>query len=367
MVDAFVCEFPGCHASYRRKEHLTRHAARHVDGESFECSICGKQFGRSDTRRRHLRQNHNVAEPANRIRACQQCRELKTRCHGGSPCTECSRRKTSCSLSTHTSTSISISPHMEGTVIRNSTRRQTEERAINTYFDLFDPHWPFIHHGTFKRQQETRLLVQSVVAIGLWLSGESVARAAAVDLHHVLGGTILQHRDKWECLSAPTSVSPCKWPIPLFQAVILHLLFFIISEPSLSLGPDLKPVLPSKASNLLDAVVSSCRWLKMFHYPSILAQFSNDNLASYIWLGIEEIKRFNLALFKIGRRFSTPNSIQVEELQFPMPAHDELWNAVDQEEWNEALARSGGSIEEFDGPLEEVWISKSANLLRCLD
>jgi hypothetical protein len=110
----------------------------------------------------------------------------------------------------------------------------------------------------------------------------------------------------------------------------------------------------------------------MFHYPNILAQFRDDHLASYIWLCTEEIKRFNITLFRVGRRFgsssnqSTPR-VMTEELQFPPPAHDELWNAVHQEDWNAVLAKSARKIDEFDGPLEDLWISNSAALFQSID
>ncbi|KAL4863312.1 hypothetical protein BDV12DRAFT_189777 [Aspergillus spectabilis] len=384
---SFVCHFPGCNASYRRKEHMTRHSAQHVDRGSFGCSICGKQFGRRNTLRRHVRQAHKVVEPAFRIRACQKCREMKLRCHGGAPCTECSRRQSVCSLAGDNPTTLD----MERRVFRSSNRTDTEQRAIGKYFELFDPHWPFVHRGTFKQQQETPLLVQSVVAIGLWMSGERVARSAAIELHTVLGSAIMQQR---VCMTSfvcnnffnnikidrtsgsahtpPDSAGSCRWPIPLYQSILLHILFCAISDGNVSIGPDLKPVLPSAAATPLGVLVASCRRLRMFHYPSILAQFRAAHLASYIWLCTEEIKRFNITLFRVGRRFSgssdqsTPR-VRPEELQFPPPAHDEPWNAVCQEDWNTVLAKSARKIDEFDGPLENFWISNSAALVQSID
>jgi hypothetical protein len=62
---------------------------------------------------------------------------------------------------------------------------------VGIYFELFHPHWPFIHRGTFI-EFETPLLVQSMVAIGLWMTGEENSRSKAVDLHTVLGKAIRQ-------------------------------------------------------------------------------------------------------------------------------------------------------------------------------
>ncbi|KAL4876769.1 hypothetical protein BJY04DRAFT_231378 [Aspergillus karnatakaensis] len=366
MAGSFICHFPGCTATYRRKEHLTRHAAQHAETESFQCPRCDKQFKRSDTLRRHLRQGHGINEPTVRIRACQSCRELKTRCYGRFPCTECSRRQTQCSAPGDAPPHPN--PVSKRQIYPRFNQTPTEQRAIETYFELFDPHWTFIHRGTLTQHADTPLVVQSVVVIGLWLSGEDAARSAARQLHGVLGSAILQQRSKWECISPPECPGTCKWPIPLYQSILLHILFFAISNDDKALGSDFKPILPSTASTLLSTLADSCRKLGMFHYPTILAQFRNDHVASYIWLCIEEIKRFNIALFRTCRRFSNlSDRVEVDELQFPPPAIDDLWNAIEQEDWNAALTKRARKIDEFDGPLEEHWISNSAGIFKSID
>lgn len=64
------------------------------------------------------------------------------------------------------------------------------QQCINLYFEKFHPHWPFIHKPSFDFHQETPLLVQSMVVIGLWARGGQRAQSAAVELHGKLDSAI---------------------------------------------------------------------------------------------------------------------------------------------------------------------------------
>lgn len=108
----------------------------------------------------------------------------------------------------------------------------------------------------------------------------------------------------------------------------------------------------------------------MFYYPNILARYEQSDPASYAWICIEEVKRFNLALYRVCRALSrssnscTANSLlRAEELHFPMPENDLLWNAMTGEEWTSAMAE-GANRDRLDGSREENWISHSAELLQ---
>ncbi|KAL3441452.1 hypothetical protein BJX65DRAFT_254409 [Aspergillus insuetus] len=358
MPKQFQCRFPGCNASYARKEHLTRHAAQHVRQQSFTCPTCGNEFGRSDTLRRHIRQNHGISCPISRIRACDSCRALKARCDGGSPCRECSRRQIACSLS---GTSPTLAP--------TSSREEKEKRAIAMYWSDFHPRWPFVHQASFQNYEEGPLLVQSIVAIGLWATGEQSARSAALQLHKVLGSALLEQRDKWECPHLDRVSDFSSWPIPTFQAIVLYILFALISKGTAMIGFDLKPVLPSAEMDLLGSLVTTCRHLGMFHYPTILAQYSNDHVKAYIWIGVEEIKRLNLALFKLCRSIAPSEGrcrLAPTELQFPLPTGERLWSAVTSADWHAEAAKEGSNLDKTRGP-DEPWISESAELVRCID
>lgn len=212
----FRCYFPGCNASYRRKEHLHRHEGKHFQQEAFICSNCAREFGRrylhslftysfqqtlalihlqiSDTLRRHVRQRHGIIEPLKRAqRACESCHAGKSRCEGGVPCDECLRRKVQCSFNDSTGTienqsSRSVT-HRVSSVKHDQPRLQKTEKTehyIRLYFEVFHPSWPFIHKGTFDIRHETPFLVQSMVVIGLWATKEQSAQSAAVELHSKL-------------------------------------------------------------------------------------------------------------------------------------------------------------------------------------
>lgn len=48
----FQCTYPGCGSSYRRKEHLNRHAQQHTKEPKFVCTYCARKFFRRSVSRR---------------------------------------------------------------------------------------------------------------------------------------------------------------------------------------------------------------------------------------------------------------------------------------------------------------------------
>ncbi|KAI9373857.1 hypothetical protein BJX61DRAFT_357486 [Aspergillus egyptiacus] len=403
----FKCHFPGCTASYRRKEHLGRHQTQHRLRLSFQCPTCGREFGRSDTLRRHVRQVHNETQPLPpKKQACDNCRNLKCRCEGGPPCSECLRRRITCSLDGETPSRESEArqsfptpperhpelPSPSPSSSRGHPHRiqtgsfEKERRFLSLYFKLFHPYWPFIHQGSFNEHSETPILVQSMVVIGLWVSGEENARSAAIELHKALGVAIRQQREVWDASIAENASSNCTWPIPMYQALLLHIIFALLrSGGSGSLGLDLKPSLPVADAELLDCLVASCKRLGLLHYPNMLARFSQNDLPSYVWVSIEEVKRFNVALYRICRTLSeqydrssidgrvTDDSsvtgaraqrLSARDLQFPMPRNTPLWNAVSKEVWD-AAATEDVFCHNLEDTQEEQWISRSAGTLEA--
>lgn len=156
-----------------------------------------------DTLRRHVRRNHKINEPIRRVRqACANCRGMKSRCEGGAPCSECLRRKTPCSLTNRDEVAgtESSDKSIHRTLPPNSLfssqphRHEKERQALRLYFELFHPHWPFVHQGSFNAPSETPLLLQAMVAIGLWVSGEQSAQSVAIDLHKMLNVAIHQQK-----------------------------------------------------------------------------------------------------------------------------------------------------------------------------
>ncbi|KAJ5129634.1 uncharacterized protein N7515_005673 [Penicillium bovifimosum] len=388
----YHCGFPGCNAGYQRKGHLRRHEAQHREGRALQCSTCTQVFHRRDTLRRHVQTVHGIAEPAAQLKqACTHCRNQKIRCDGGPPCTNCQRRGIQCSLARQAEV-VQPGPSPNNALDTRWTRQgflrlpprmrrsEIEDRFVGRYFDLFHPHWPFIHQGTFT-EYETPLLIQSMVVIGMWMTDEEETRCQAINLHKVLGDAIRQQTEHWDGSLSEAPCASSSWPIPTYQAILLHIISAGMIRGSGSLLPDLKPSLTAPDADLLQRFVASCKKLGMFYYPNILARHPKNQPAAYIWVSIEEIKRFNLTLFKVCKSFSGLSrqrrdldgliddrektvswGLSARDLQFPLPRNAPLWNALNPEEWfaadTENVYRHGpGDI------LEQAWISWSADVL----
>ncbi|RDW65771.1 Zn(II)2Cys6 transcription factor [Aspergillus mulundensis] len=95
-----------CHETFRRVEHLKRHALTHDDAKPHACQFCGAQYKRSDALRRHwktctARIAAGVGIPkrslsGKRKQACDSCTARKRACSTALPCSECAMRKTEC-------------------------------------------------------------------------------------------------------------------------------------------------------------------------------------------------------------------------------------------------------------------------------
>jgi hypothetical protein len=132
---------------------------------------------------------------------------------------------------------------------------------------------------------------------------------------------------------------------------------------------DLKASISAADLALLKSLVGSCRRLGMFFYPSMLARYKEADLPSFVWVGIEEVKRFNIALYKFCAKLSSSNRedrplLPASELQFPLPSNNPLWNSVERDEW-EANWKEEHMVplnDDFQGK----WISKFADVLEFL-
>lgn len=358
--------------------------------------------GSSDTLRRHIRQNHEGSGNMPPIKqACENCRALKSRCQGGMPCTGCERRNIYCSLLDQPRSSEQELKSRDQSPQHAASLSYPEkiQHFLNLYFELFHPHWQIIHKGSFDPRTEADLLVKSMVVIGMWTTGVQSTQSAAIDLHAVLNSAIYQQRvcfsafkfmanvlnrklqDKWDASIAENASSICTWSIPTYQAILLHIIFALISKRNLSLGLDLKPPSPVIDTGLLASLVLSCKKLGMFYYPNILAQFNPSNPASYVWLAVEEVKRFNVALYRVCRvldsnqRYGnikdrgspevTSWRLNASELNFPIPRNDSLWNAENDEERTYAGIDYVDCID-WNNTMETQWISRSADLVAYL-
>ncbi|KAI9044967.1 uncharacterized protein KD926_010290 [Aspergillus affinis] len=220
-----------------------------------------------------------------------------------------------------------------------------DRHFVDLYFERFYPYWPFVHRVSFNVSRETPLLTQSMMDIGLWASGEQSAQRATLDLHRTLDLANHQQREVWDASIAEDAGSTCSWPIATYQAILLHVMFAIMRQGGSSVGFDLKLALPPADSQLLDSLVGSCKQLGMFYYPNIVAQHLPVSVTEIAWVGIEEVKRFNLTLYKVHKMLSrwepgaglaegdtvpeaSGRGLAAIDLQFPMPTNNRLWNAA---------------------------------------
>ncbi|KAJ5692992.1 hypothetical protein N7462_002415 [Penicillium macrosclerotiorum] len=405
---SFQCQFPGCRLSYRRKEHLTRHAKKHLPPQSFKCPFCDRTFSRNDTLRQHARIHHKHEElqSSRAIRACTSCRSRRSKCSGQDPCDTCNQRGKKCVYSNHPTSrdhhakpmssldegslsslrqnSISSLPRSE--IIENSPIRGLQ--YIEIYFDKFHPCWPFLHPATFDSNREPAFLLQSVIMMGMWVTGIKDNQDVAKLLHEKLSCSIYEQRDKWDISCQQTMLhqellfaEPTSWPIATYQGILLHLIFSVLTQRELDLH--LTQPLPEVPSQLLVTLVSNCLRRKMFFYPSILGQFKSElHPIVLIWLGIEEIKRFALSLYKVcqsARVYDTKlleqrsplNSahqpptkrtklLSLADLQFALPDSDDLWNATS----NLATSVAENSAAYEMANIEDNWISQATHLLQ---
>lgn len=144
---------------------------------------------------------------------------------------------------------------------------------------------------------------------------------------------------------------------------------------------EFKACVTTKTTELLAALVRSCRKLGLFYYPNILAQYRDTGDETLTLLFVEEAKRFNLSLYKLGRKLSVTNvghvgSIQecsntldwrvlANELQFPMPKRHGVWDATTRIEWDSVVPAESFGLE-LNEIAENTWISRSADLLEYI-
>lgn len=170
------------------------------------------------------------------------CRGAKLRCRGGNPCTRCRAKGVQCVFE-HPGAKFEVEDEPEpgpgadadadldatasqsnpsryqgnaqadpqkrqgqtegespslgpGLAVARSADKDKTQHWVDLYFTRFHPHWPILHRATFEVAHEPPFLVQSVVMVGLWVSGTTRGRRAATELHDKLGLSILEQRVK---------------------------------------------------------------------------------------------------------------------------------------------------------------------------
>ncbi|KAL3492284.1 hypothetical protein BJX62DRAFT_224627 [Aspergillus germanicus] len=372
------CNYPGCTAQYRRKEHLTRHAKKHDDTSQLACEHCEKTFKRSDTLRRH-QQLHLREEADNTPRAakaCDRCHANKTRCDGRQPCDVCSRRGLCCTFdrrskrpskgplaATETAGSShgsSVSESQGSSAIQQSIIRQHEEEIrqnrilgagagsaaetsanpnqypaeksssdldidynVEVYFAHFHAQWPFLHKPSFVRSKDSgpKVLLLTVVMIGLWVTGDLSSRERAETMHGKLVALLESRIGDWK---SQKEFKDRAWPLATFQAILLNIIFSTIREATSSLQ--------DRCSSLLRALTTTCIAGGLFSHERMRAQIHPSDSMLFAWTYVEETQRLALALFKVNTLFQT-GMLRVEDLEFPLPENGYLWDAPETREF----------------------------------
>ncbi|KAL4906665.1 hypothetical protein BDW74DRAFT_150927 [Aspergillus multicolor] len=132
---------------------------------------------------------------------------------------------------------------------------------------------------------------------------------------------------------------------------------------------DLKASISATDLELLRSLVGSCRRLGMLFYPNMLARHGEADLPSFVWVSIEEVKRFGMALYKLCTKVSgleTDGSplLHARELQFSLPSNDLLWHSVGRRDW-EVNAKDVVAVSMKDD-LQAKWISNFAEVIDSL-
>ncbi|KAL4772676.1 hypothetical protein BDW60DRAFT_216314 [Aspergillus nidulans var. acristatus] len=399
----FTCHHPGCTSSYLRKEHLHRHQAQHTGRVTSPCPFCGRIFARRDTLRRHVRRDHagsqSQLDSARAIQACQVCRSAKLRCRGGKPCTRCRTKGVQCvfdhpaarsgvenepepelepepeadaDADLDASASQSNPSRQQGNAQADPQKRQGQaedespslgpglagaqsadkdktQHWVDLYFTRFHPHWPILHRATFDLAHEPPFLVQTVVMVGLWSNW-----ARTYPLRDEAG-------ERYEPETGdgnPTS----QWPIATYQGILIYLIFSLVlygtdhASFELSLTFQMSP----SDRSVLSSVVETCLEDNIFHYPHMLQRYVGVEDITCIWVGVEEIKRFGLALYRVccmcaggtGREASgRPDGdhsrlLCLCDLDFPPPDEECLWEAGSNEELSRLLRHRNGTPEQ---------------------
>ncbi|RAH79718.1 C6 and C2H2 transcription factor [Aspergillus japonicus CBS 114.51] len=387
----FPCVHPGCRATYQRKEHLNRHLARHDRAHRFCCPHCSSTLARSDLLRRHVRIYHPDRQPpsARTPKACSNCHARKERCDGGTPCARCARRGVHCSRNPH----VDVAPEEDRENVLGTgglfgadlvasvadASRWIGHEYIDIYFTKFHPIWPFLHRTTFDPSQEPCILIQSMLMIGLWIKGDREARHTAMLFHDRLLSAIRAQKDQWyvpESMGHRADSRP--WPMATYQSILLQLIFAVLTaKPEVELDLNFRFRLPEPTYELLTALVATGRRLDLFSYPNMLARHHPTAPVALVWVGVEETKRFSLALYKLCRLCSTGGTstspanmdggagglLTLADLDFCIPDSDELWNGASAMD-AEVVRQTGLQPTVRDNRSPGSWISQASAHLR---
>jgi hypothetical protein len=112
----------------------------------------------------------------------------------------------------------------------------------------------------------------------------------------------------------------------------------------------------------------------MFAYPNMFTQHSSSAPLALVWVSVEELKRFGLALYKVCRICACSDSagedatgsrselLNLADLEFSMPDSDELWNAPCTS-GTDILENIASKAKPRDNRDSQGWITQASSLL----
>ena len=143
-------------------------------------------------------------------------------------------------------------------------------------------------------------------------------------------------------------------------------------DESPSIGVDLSVRVRLTDFEILKTLVKACRDRGICYYPNIIARYKDVGLDPLVWVCVEEVKRFALALYRVCRRVSSYGTwhgsnrlLTPGDLQFPLPTNNRFWEATGKDECLAALARE--TLPSWDYYYREKWISNHAEIVELLE
>ena len=165
-----------------------------------------------------------------------------------------------------------------------------------------------------------------------------------------------------------------RWPIATYQGILLYIIFSLLASIPIGLDLNLSLTLHVNDRQILSALIETCLRNNIFYYPNMLTRYHHVESITCMWVGVEEIKRFGLALYKVSRLCGMGSCsgesdetggrfLRFSDLQFPMPDKKNLWNAGSNAELARLLSMHSRREDNSDEPRATTWISQSGALL----
>ncbi|KAL2840295.1 hypothetical protein BJY01DRAFT_236795 [Aspergillus pseudoustus] len=388
------CDYPGCTAQYRRKEHLNRHARKHCAPPQLACEHCNKTFERSDTLRRHqqlhLRQDNDATPRA--AKACDHCHSSKTRCDGKQPCKVCSRRGLRCTFNRQskrgskaataaeipteapvsefdTPESLNSLP-MVDTDITTAVSAPDRDTAIKSIIR---------QHEQELRQNRTLLRPDASGAYGSPQHSSDDSAQTPLDIDYHVEVYFAHFHSQWPFLHKPSFLrTKSSGPQVLLLTVVMIGLWVtgdvssrsraekmhdklvallenrvgdwksqkefkdklwpistfqaVLLNIIFSLMREVSIDLHERCASMLRALTTTCIAGGLFSYERMRAQIHSEDSLLFSWTYVEETQRLALALFKVNSFFQT-GMLSVSDLEFPLPENGYLWDAPETKEF----------------------------------